>query len=370
MGGRGCNQKTGRVGMLVLLTGHNGYIGSLMHAFLTKSGHEVVGLDIGYFAETDFIKGRGSINFKIRDVRDVESADEFKGFDAVIHLAALSNDPIGNLDPDWTQKINIDATLKLAQLAKKAGVKRFLFSSSCIMYGSTQTDRVDETSPLDPKTEYARSKVVAEAGLRDLAGDGFSPIYIRNGTVYGLSPRMRFDTVLNNFVGQAKATGKIIIYSNGQPWRPVVHVEDISRTFLQFLEAPREKVHNEAFNNGSDELNWRVIDLAKAVQKAVTGSEIELRAEAGADQRTYRASFEKFKRTFPDFRFKWNPETGAAQLAEAFESVGLDKEKFESDDFTRLKWLQGLLNSGRLDKELRWTKQSGWPSQTQGKVKL
>jgi nucleoside-diphosphate-sugar epimerase len=344
--------------MRVLLTGHNGYIGSLMHVFLVNSGHEVVGLDIGYFAETDFIKGRGNINFEVMDIRDIKSADGFRGFDAVIHLAALSNDPIGNLDPNWTRQINTDGTIKLAQLAKKAGVRRFLFSSSCIMYGSAQTDNVDETSPLDPKTEYARSKVIAEDGLRDLAADGFSPIYIRNGTIYGLSPRMRFDTVLNNFVGQAVATGKIIIYSNGEPWRPVVHIEDINRTFLQFLEAPIQKVHNEAFNNGSDELNWRVIDLAKAAQKAVPGSDIELRAEAGADQRTYRASFEKFKHTFPGFRFKWSPETGAAQLAEGFHRVGLDKEKFESSDFTRLKWLQGLLNSGRLDKELRWTRQN------------
>lgn len=345
--------------MQVLLTGHNGYIGSIMQAFLANARHDVVGLDIGYFAETDFIKGRGSIDFKVADIREVTSARAFEGFDAVIHLAALSNDPIGNLDPYWTRKINTEGTLKLGELAKRAGVRRFLFSSSCIMYGSTQSDYVDETSPLDPKTEYARSKVVAEAGLRDLASDGFSPVYIRNGTIYGLSPRMRFDTVLNNFVGQAKATGKIIIYSNGEPWRPVVHVEDICRTFLQFLEAPLERVHNEAFNNGSDELNWRVIDLAKAAQKAVPGSEIELRAEAGADQRTYRASFEKFKRTFPDFRFKWDPETGAAQLAEAFDRVGLDREKFESSDFTRLKWLQGLLNSGRLDKELRWAEQGG-----------
>jgi nucleoside-diphosphate-sugar epimerase len=337
-----------------------------MQAFLTDSGHEVVGLDIGYFAETDFIKGRGDIikgrgdiNFNVMDIRNINNVDDFRGFDAVIHLAALSNDPLGNLDPDWTQQINTDGTIKLAQLAKKAGVRRFLFSSSCIMYGSVEADRVDETSPLDPKTVYARSKVIAEEGLRDLASDGFSPVCIRNGTVYGLSPRMRFDTVLNNLVGQAVATGKIIIYSNGKPWRPVVHVEDINRTFLQFLEAPIQKVHNQAFNNGSDELNWRVIDLAKAAQNAVPGSDIEVRAEAGADQRTYLTSFEKFKKTFPDFRFKWSPETGAAQLAEDLRRVGLDKEKFESSDFTRLKWLQGLLKSGRLNKELRWTRQNG-----------
>ena len=344
--------------MRVLLTGHNGYIGSLMQAFLIDSGHEVVGLDIGYFAETDFIKGRGDINFNVVDIRNI-NVDDFTGFDAVIHLAALSNDPLGNLDPDWTQRINTDGTIRLAELAKKAGVRRFLFSSSCIMYGSVEADRVDETSPLDPKTVYARSKVIAEEGLRDLASDGFSPVCIRNGTVYGLSPRMRFDTVLNNLVGQAVATGKIIIYSDGKPWRPVVHIEDINRTFLQFLEAPIQKIHNQAFNNGSEELNWRVIDLAKAAQNAVPGSDVEVRAEAGADQRTYRTSFEKFKQTFPDFRFKWSPETGAAQLVEDLRRVGLDREKFESSDFTRLKWLQELLKSGRLNKELRWARQNG-----------
>ena len=293
------------------------------------------------------------------DIRNINNVDDFTGFDAVIHLAALSNDPLGNLDPDWTQRINTDGTIRLAELAKKAGVRRFLFSSSCIMYGSVEADRVDETSPLDPKTVYARSKVIAEEGLRDLASDGFSPVCIRNGTVYGLSPRMRFDTVLNNLVGQAVATGKIIIYSDGKPWRPVVHIEDINRTFLQFLEAPIQKIHNQAFNNGSEELNWRVIDLAKAAQNAVPGSDVEVRAEAGADQRTYRTSFEKFKQTFPDFRFKWSPETGAAQLAEDLRRLGLDREKFESSDFTRLKWLQELLKSGRLNKELRWARQNG-----------
>ena len=344
--------------MKVLLTGHNGYIGSVMQAFLINSGHEVVGLDIGYFAETDFIKGRGDINFNVVDIRNI-NVDDCTGFDAVIHLAALSNDPLGNLDPDWTQRINTDGTIRLAELAKKAGVRRFLFSSSCIMYGSVEADKVDETSPLDPKTVYARSKVIAEAGLRDLASDGFSPVCIRNGTVYGLSPRMRFDTVLNNLVGQAVATGKIIIYSDGKPWRPVVHIEDINRTFLQFLEAPIQKIHNQAFNNGSEELNWRVIDLAKAAQNAVPGSDVEVRAEAGADQRTYRTSFEKFKQTFPDFRFNWSPETGAAQLAEDLRRMGLDRVKFESSDFTRLKWLQELLKSGRLNKELGWARQNG-----------
>jgi len=340
--------------MRVLLTGHNGYIGSVMGPFLQQAGHDVVGLDIGYFGKTDFLKTHAEPDFPLLDIRDVDQPGALGGVDAVVHLAALSNDPIGNLRAEWTRAINSDGTLRLAELAKRAGVRRFLFSSSCIMYGSASLAEVDETAPLDPKTEYARSKVVAEDGLRRLAGDGFSPIYIRNGTVYGVSPRMRFDTVLNNFVGQAVATGRIIIYSNGEPWRPVVHVEDVCRTFLQFLEAPIEQVHNEAFNNGADELNWRVIDLAKAAQKAVPGSELELRAEAGADQRTYRASFAKFRRTFPDFRFKWNPQTGAIQLAESFRRVGLDRAKFESSDFTRLKWLEALIDAGKLDDDLRW----------------
>jgi nucleoside-diphosphate-sugar epimerase len=342
--------------MRVLLTGHNGYIGSVMGPFLEQAGHDVVGLDIGYFGQTDFFKTPTKPDFPLLDIRDVDRPGALGGFDAIVHLAALSNDPIGNLRAEWTRAINSDGTLRLAELAKKAGVRRFLFSSSCIMYGTTSLADVDETAPLDPKTEYARSKVVAEDGLRSLAGDGFSPIYIRNGTVYGVSPRMRFDTVLNNFVGQAVATGKIVIFSNGEPWRPVVHVEDVCRTFLRFLEAPIEQVHNEAFNNGADELNWRVIDLAKAAQQAVPGSELELRAEAGADQRTYRASFAKFRRCFPDFRFKWNPQTGAVQLAESFRRVGLDREKFESSDFTRLKWLQALIAAGKLDGDLRWAR--------------
>lgn len=340
--------------MRILLTGHEGYIGSVMAPFLIARGHDVVGLDVAYFGETKFVEGP-RFDFPRMDLRDVHAGYDLSNFDAVIHLAALSNDPIGNLEEHWTREINLEGTLGLAELAKKAGIQRFLFSSSCIMYGSADAGDVDETAPLDPKTEYARSKVEAENGLRTLASDGFSPTFIRNGTVYGASPRMRFDTVLNNFVGQAVATGKIVIFSNGQPWRPVVHVEDICRSFLQFLEAPIDKIHNEAFNNGSDALNWRVIDLARAAQSAVPGTEIEMRNEADADQRTYRASFEKFKRTFPDFDFKWNPTTGSVQLAELFREVGLDREIFECNDFTRLKWLQQLLKSGRLDRDLRWT---------------
>ena len=342
--------------MRVLLTGHNGYIGSVLGPFLARFGHQVVGIDVGYFAETDFFEERDRTDFMRIDIRDLARLPVLEGFDAIIHLAALSNDPIGNLRAEWTEQINSNGTLRLAELAKKAGVPRFLFSSSCIMYGSASTAEVDEIAPLDPKTEYARSKVTAEEGLRSLASDDFSPIYIRNGTIYGISPRMRFDTVLNNFVGQAVATGKIIIYSNGEPWRPVVHLEDVCRTFVQFLDAPIEKVHNEAFNNGADELNRRVIDLAKAAQKAVPDTEIELRAEAGADQRTYRASFAKFRNVFPDFRFNWNPETGAVQLADAFRRIGLHRDKFERRDFTRLKWLKGLIAEGRLDIDLRWTK--------------
>ena len=341
--------------MKILLTGHNGYIGSVMGPFLSSKGHDVVGLDVGYFSGTNFLPDKHEGRFPLIDIRDIGASSSLKGFDAVVHLAALSNDPIGNLQPEWTESINTDGTLRLAELVKKAGVQRFLFSSSCIMYGAASLAEVDETAPLDPKTDYARSKVVAEDGLRALADDRFSPTFIRNGTVYGLSPRMRFDTVLNNFVGQAVATGKIVIFSNGEPWRPVVHVEDVSRTFLMFLEAPIEKVHNHAFNNGSDELNWRVIDLAKAAQSAVPGSQIELRAQSDADQRTYRASFAKFRKAFPDFRFKWNPRTGAADLAQAFSRIGLDRVMFESSDFTRLKWLKSLIADGKLDRDLRWT---------------
>jgi nucleoside-diphosphate-sugar epimerase len=338
----------------ILLTGHNGYIGSVMGPHLVKAGYEVAGLDTKYFGECTLTANGAGIPEIQKDIRDL-TVEDLAGFGAVIHLAALSNDPIGNLNNSWTEDINFKASVKLAELAKAAGVRRFLFSSSCIMYGSAAAEVVTEESPLDPKTEYARSKVKAENALRELATDGFSPVYLRNGTVYGNSPRMRFDTVFNDLIGQAVTSGKIVVYSDGKPWRPVVHVQDVARSFLAILEAPIEAIHNQAFNNGAEALNHRVIDLAEIAVKAVPGSQLEVDARSGADQRTYKADFSKFARTFPDFEFKWHPSEGAKELYGVFKSVGLKREDFVDKRFTRLKWLRYLLDSGRLDDALRWT---------------
>src|ERR1043166_5423437 len=238
----------------ILITGHNGYIGSVMTPHLAAAGYDVVGLDTGYFSECSLIPDATKVPTIDKDLRDLEAGD-LEGFDAVVHLAALSNDPIGNLNDAWTEQINYHGSVKLAELARDAGVGRFLFSSSCIMYGSADTLVGGETSPRDPKTEYARSKVKAEQALSNLASDTFSPIFIRNGTIYGVSPRMRFDTVLNDLMGSAVTTGKVVVHSDGKPWRPVMHVQDVARYFQAFLEAPREKIHNQAFNTGANELN-------------------------------------------------------------------------------------------------------------------
>jgi nucleoside-diphosphate-sugar epimerase len=336
----------------VLLTGHRGYVGSVMAPILAASGKQVTGLDVEYFRGCD-LTPLPDVAGVDRDIRDV-TLDELRGIDAVIHLAALSNDPIGNLNTGWTQSINEEGTRRLATLAREAGVKRFLFASSCIMYGMSEGGAVDETSPLNPQTDYARSKVAAEEILTGLAADGFSPILLRNGTMYGLSPRMRFDTVLNSLVGAALTTGRITVLGDGEPWRPVVHVRDVARGFLAALDAPIEVVHNQAFNLGTDGLNIQVRDLARAVKDAVPQAELEVLSRPDADQRTYRTSFAKFERAFPDFRFEFTPQSGALELASALRGVGLTHDQYISDAFTRLKRLGRLIEDGRLDGDLRW----------------
>jgi len=339
----------------ILVTGHDGYIGSVMAPHLAAAGFDVVGLDTGYFSECSLIPDLGSVPAIKKNLRDLAASD-LQGFDAVVHLAALSNDPIGNLNDSWTEEINYLGSVKLAELARAAGVSRFLFSSSCIMYGSADALVVTEDSPLDPKTEYARSKVKAERALSALANENFSPVCVRNGTIYGVSPRMRFDTVLNDFMGSAATIGKVVIYSDGKPWRPVMHVQDVARYFQAILEAPREKIHNQAFNAGANDLNHQILELAEIAVRTVPGAKLERLPKPGADQRTYKADFGKFARTFPDFRFKWNAVSGAAELFDAFERAGLTHDDYTNKKFTRLKWLRYLLDSGRLDGALRWSK--------------
>lgn len=338
----------------VLITGHNGYIGSVLAPHFIRAGYEVVGLDTQYFAPCTLVPDLIEVPSLIKDLRDVE-LDDLRGLDAIVHLAALSNDPIGNLNGDWTEEINFRASVRLARLAKAAGVRRFLFSSSCIMYGMSEAAVVDEESPVDPKTEYARSKFKSEQAISELAGDGFSPTFLRNGTIYGLSPRMRFDTVLNDLMGQAVTTGRVVIYSNGQPWRPVVHVQDVARSFLAVLEAPEADVHNQVFNNGANHLNRRIIELAEMVVETVPDCKLEMGTQTGADQRTYRADFGKFGRLFPDFEFKFSPEEGVREIYETFKAIPLTDEAFFDRRFTRLKWLRYLLDKEKLDGALRWS---------------
>jgi nucleoside-diphosphate-sugar epimerase len=339
----------------ILITGHNGFIGSVMAPHLMSAGYDVTGLDTGYFSECSLIPDLGRVPAFKKDLRDLAAAD-LSGFDAVIHLGALSNDPIGNLNDSWTEEINFKASVKLAELAKAAGVRRYLFSSSCIMYGSADALVVTEESPLDPKTEYARSKVKAERAITAMADGNFSPVFIRNGTIYGVSPRMRFDTVLNDLMGSAVTTGKVVVHSDGKPWRPVTHVQDVARYFQAVLEAPVEKIHNQAFNAGANELNHQIIELAQIAVRTVPGCKLEMMPKPGADQRTYKADFGKFARTFPDFKFKWNAVRGAAELYDACRQARLAHADYTDKKFTRLKWLRYLLDSGRLDGALRWSK--------------
>ena len=253
----------------------------------------------------------------------------------------------------------IHATVRLAELSRAAGVKRFLFSSSCIMYGMSEAAVVTEDSPLDPKTDYARSKVQSERAIAELAADHFSPTFLRNGTVYGPSPRMRFDTVLNDLVGAAVATRKVVVHSDGKPWRPVVHVRDVARAFLAVLAAPQADVHNRAFNTGADHLNHQIIELAELVVNTVPDSQLEIRAETGADQRTYKTDFSRFQQTFPAFRFEWTAKDGARALYHWFRAIGLTRDLFTDARYTRLKWLRSLVGAGRLDDSLRWSDSPG-----------
>ncbi|CAN5895539.1 SDR family oxidoreductase [soil metagenome] len=342
----------------VLLTGHRGYIGSVMASYLVGQGYDVVGLDTGYYDECTLIPDELTIPEIRKDIRDV-TADDVKSFYAVIHLAALSNDPIGNLDESWTADINHGGTVRLAELARDAGVRRFLFSSSCIMYGMSEAAVVDETAPLDPQTTYARSKVRSEEALRAMATDRFSPTYLRNGTVYGISPRMRLDTVLNDLVAQAVAYGKVTVFSDGKPWRPVIHVADIARSFVRVLAAPQEDIHNEAFNNGAEHLNHQVMELAELAAGVVPGAQLVIEARPGADQRTYKADFAKFARTFPDFQWRRDAKGGAQELASRFVEVGLDADDYEGNRYVRLRRLNELRDSGRLVGALRWADGQG-----------
>ena len=339
--------------MRILITGHKGYIGTVMAPLLADAGHDIVGLDSDLFEQCTFGEPPREFPSLRKDLRDVEQSD-LEGFDAVIHLAGLSNDPLGNLNPELTYDINYHASVRLATLAKEAGVSRYLFSSSCSTYGAAGDKILDETAEFNPVTPYGRSKVLVEQEVAKLAGPNFSPTYLRNATAYGASPRLRFDLVLNNLTAWALTTGRVFIKSDGTPWRPIVHIEDISRAFLATLEAPRELIHNQAFNVGRTEENYQIRDLAEIVKETVPGCSIEFAADAGPDKRCYRADFSRIGKVLPAFQPKWNARRGAQELYEAYKKVSLRVEDFEGPRYKRIDHIQKLLAAGRLDANLRW----------------
>jgi len=341
--------------MKVLVTGTDGYIGSVLTPYLLERGHDVVGLDTGFYrAGWLFDDRRDRPRTITRDIRDVRP-DDLRGFDAVVHLAELSNDPLGAHNPEITYDINFRGSMNVAQAAKAAGVERFIYASSCSIYGvGSDAPRTEQSEP-NPQTAYAECKVRCEQGMAALADEHFVPTFMRNATAFGASPRMRFDIVLNNLAGLARTTGKIEMTSDGTPWRPLVHVLDICQSIELTLRAPADRVRGEAFNVGDDAQNYRVRQIAEIVAAAFPGCSISFGAPS-ADNRSYRVSFEKIRKHLPEFRCRWSAESGALQLAGVFDRIGLTAEVFTSSPFTRLLELKRLLETGQLDERFNWTR--------------
>jgi len=340
--------------MRVLVTGHNGYVGTVLVPMLQRAGHDVVGLDTNlYQAATFGDETTPAIPAIDKDVRDVTRAD-IDGFNAILHLAGLSNDPLGDLNPELTYEINHRASVRLAEIAKEVGVERYIFSSSCSNYGAGVDDWLSEESAFNPVTPYGRSKVMVEQDVAKMADDNFSPTFLRSATAYGVSPRLRFDLVINNLTAWAYTTGLVYLKSDGTPWRPVVHIEDMALAFVAALHAPRELIHNEAFNVGRPEENYRIRELAEIVAEVVPNSRVEFAEGASPDKRNYRVDSSKIARTLPEYKPRWTARLGAQELYEAYQKVGLQVEEFEGPRYRRIDHIKMLMSEGRLDDRLRW----------------
>jgi len=339
--------------MKVLVTGHRGYIGTILVPLLQEAGHDVNGLDSDLFGRCTFTDQIPEVPTILKDVRDVTHTD-VEGIEAIIHLAGLSNDPLGDYKPELTFNINYEASVHLATLAKEVGVERFLFASSCSNYGGAGEDFLDENAVFNPVTPYGESKVKVEAALNEMADKNFSPTYLRASTAYGVSPRLRFDLVLNNLTAWAFTTGQVYLKSDGTPWRPIVHVEDISRAYLAVLDAPRETVHNEAFNVGTTTENYQIRELAEIVHDIVPDCRVEFAPDAGPDKRCYRVDCNRICRTLHSFKPQWTARRGVEELYEAYRRIGLTLEEFEGPKYKRIDHVKQLIAQGHLDDSLRW----------------
>ncbi len=325
-----------------------------MVPMVQAAGHEVVGLDSDLYRNCTYGRPPDPVTEVIKDVRDIEKAD-LEGIEAIIHLAALSNDVLGDLNPELTYQINHVASVRLAEMAKELGIGRFVFASSCSLYGAAGDDVLDEGAEFNPITAYAKSKVAVEREVRELADDRFSPTFLRNATAYGVSPRIRFDVVINNLTAWAYTTGHVHMKSDGTPWRPVVHIEDICHAAIATLRAPREAIHGQAFNVGLNSQNYRIRELADFVKATVPNCEIQYADDAGPDKRSYRVDFTKYENTFPENALQWNVRRGVQTIHESYKAIGLQRDEYEGPKYKRIAQLEHLLSTGELDETLRWS---------------